>query len=53
LRSLKRPEQVARLRGRQLSEVAPKPMLSAVAAADERMQAARAAKLEEAYGDQA
>ena len=53
LRSLKRPEQVARLRGRQLSEVAPKPMLAAVAAADERMQAARAAKLEEAYGDQA
>jgi small subunit ribosomal protein S5 len=53
LRSLTRPEQVARLRGRQLSEVAPKPMLAAVAAADERMHAVRAAKLEEAYGDQA
>jgi small subunit ribosomal protein S5 len=53
LRSLKRPEHVARLRGLDVHEVAPKPMLNAVAAAQERMQAARAAKLEEAYGDQA
>jgi small subunit ribosomal protein S5 len=43
LRSLKRPEQVARLRGRQAHEVAPRPMLEAVAAADARVQAKRAA----------
>jgi small subunit ribosomal protein S5 len=53
LKSLKRPEEVARLRGRDLHEVAPKPMLEAVAAAQDRMQATRAAKLEEVYGDQA
>src|SRR5262245_49827623 len=53
LRSLKRPEEVARLRGRDINEVAPKPMLAAVAAAQERMSATRAAKLEEVYGDQA
>jgi hypothetical protein len=53
LKSLKRPEDVARLRGRQVHEVAPKPMLEAVSAAQERLQAARAAKLEEVYGDQA
>src|SRR5581483_6248559 len=53
LKQLRRPEQVARLRGRQVHEVAPKPMLEAVAAAQERLQAARAAKLEEVYGDQA
>jgi hypothetical protein len=33
--------------------VAPKPMLDAVAAAQARMSATRAAKLEEVYGDQA
>ena len=53
LKSLKRPEEVARLRGRELHEVAPKPMLAAVAAAQDRLQAARAAKLEEVYGDRA
>ena len=53
LRSLKRPEEVARLRGLDLQEVAPKPMLAAVAAAQERLSATRAAKLEEVYGDQA
>jgi small subunit ribosomal protein S5 len=53
LRSLKRPEEVARLRGRDVRDVAPKPMLDAVSAAQDRMQAARAAKLEEVYGDQA
>jgi small subunit ribosomal protein S5 len=53
LRSLKRPEQVARLRQRDLDQVAPKPMVDAVAAATDRLQAARAAKLEEVYGDQA
>jgi small subunit ribosomal protein S5 len=53
LRSLKRPEDVARLRGRDVRDVAPKPMLDAVSRAQDRMQAARAAKLEEVYGDQA
>jgi small subunit ribosomal protein S5 len=51
LKSLKRPEEVARLRGRDVRQVAPKPMLEAVAAAQERLQAARTAKLEEVYGD--
>jgi len=53
LKSLKLPADVARLRGRELHEVAPRPMLEAVSAAQERLQAARAAKLEEVYGDQA
>ena len=52
LRSLRRPQQVAMLRGRDVHEVAPKPMLEAVAAADERLQAARTAALEEVYSDQ-
>src|ERR671926_1291504 len=45
LKSLKRPEEVARLRGREIHEVAPKPMVDAVAAARDRLQATRAAKL--------
>ena len=53
LQSLKRPEHVARIRHRELYEVAPKPMLEAVAAAKERLAATRAAKLEEVYADQA
>jgi small subunit ribosomal protein S5 len=53
LRSLRRPEHVARLRGRDVHEVAPKPMLEAVAAAQDAMAATRAAKLEEVYADQA
>jgi small subunit ribosomal protein S5 len=53
LQSLKRPEEVARLRGREIHEVAPRPMVEAVAAAQDRLQATRAAKLEEVYGDQA
>ncbi len=53
LRQLKQPEQVARLRDRELHQVAPKPMLEAVAAAQARMRAKRAADLEEVYGDQA
>ena len=53
LNQLRRPEQIARLRERQVHEVAPKPMIDGVAAAQERTQAARAAKLEEVYGDQA
>jgi len=53
LKSLKRPEDVARLRGREIHQVAPRPMVEAVNAARDKMQAARAAKLEEVYGDQA
>jgi small subunit ribosomal protein S5 len=53
LQSLRRPNQVARLRGRDVHEVAPKPMLEAVAAADARAQATRTAALEEAYTDKA
>jgi small subunit ribosomal protein S5 len=52
LKGLKRPEQIARLRDRELYQVAPKPMRDGVAAAQARLQAARAAKLEEAYSDQ-
>jgi small subunit ribosomal protein S5 len=44
LKSLKRPEQVARLRGREMHQVAPRPMLEAVAAADARIEAKRAAE---------
>jgi small subunit ribosomal protein S5 len=53
LRSLKRPEEVAALRGRDVHEVAPRPMLEAVAAARERIEARRAETLGEVYGDQA
>ena len=53
LKSLKRPEEVARMRGREIHQVAPRPMVEAVNAAREKMQATRAAKLEEVYGDQA
>ena len=52
LHSLRRPNQVAQLRGRDVHEVAPKPMLEAVAAADARVQATRTAALEEVYTDQ-
>ena len=52
LRSLRRPQQVAQLRGRDVHEIAPKPMLEAVAAADVRLQAARTKALEEVYSDQ-
>jgi small subunit ribosomal protein S5 len=41
LRSLRRPEDVARLRGKDVNEVAPRPMLEAMAAARERTRAAR------------
>src|SRR5437660_9254207 len=43
LRELRRPQQVATLRDRQVHEVAPKPMLEAVADAETKMQAKRAA----------
>ena len=50
LQDLRRPAQIAALRDRELHQVAPKPMLEAVAAAQERMQAKRAADLEQHYG---
>lgn len=46
LKSLRRPQQVATLRGKDVHEVAPKPMLEAVAAADARIEA----KLAEQWG---
>jgi len=42
LQQLRRPEHVAQLRGRDVHEVAPKPMLEAVAAAEARREARRA-----------
>jgi small subunit ribosomal protein S5 len=42
LRSLRRPDEVARLRDREVKEVAPKPMLDAMAEAAERLRAKRA-----------
>jgi small subunit ribosomal protein S5 len=42
LKMLRRPEHVARLRGREVHEVAPRPMLEAVAAAEARREARRA-----------
>ncbi len=51
LKDLRKPQQVATLRGRDVHDIAPKPMLEAVAAADVRLQAARTAALEEVYSD--
>jgi small subunit ribosomal protein S5 len=42
LRSLRRPEDVARLRGRDVNEVAPRPMIEAMREADQRLRAKRA-----------
>jgi small subunit ribosomal protein S5 len=42
LRELRRPEEVARLRGLDVHQVAPRPMLDAMRAAEERTTAARA-----------
>lgn len=53
LRDLKRPEDVAAIRNRELHQVAPKPMVEAVAAARETHQARRAQALQEVYGDMA
>ena len=53
LKELKRPYQVAQLRDREVHQVAPKPMLEGMAAAQERLQAKRAAALEDVNGDQA
>src|SRR5437016_13653907 len=52
LKDLRRPAQVAALRDRELHEVAPKPMVDAVAAAQERLAAKRAADMERVYTDQ-
>jgi small subunit ribosomal protein S5 len=53
LQELRKPQEVANLRGRNVSDVAPRPMVEAVAAAEERVNAARAEALQEVYGDQA
>jgi len=50
LQALRKPQDIATLRGRDVHEVAPKPMLEAVAAADERINAARAQALQDQYG---
>ena len=42
LSELRRPEEIARLRDRDLSAIAPKPMLDAMAAADQALAAKRA-----------
>jgi small subunit ribosomal protein S5 len=52
LRELRRPEEVARLRGRPVEEVAPKPMLEAMAEARQRLTERRAqAGLEDGDGE--
>ena len=53
LKMLRRPDQIAALRDREVHEVAPKPMVEAVAAAQARTQAKRAETLEGVYGDKA
>jgi small subunit ribosomal protein S5 len=50
LQGLRKPQDVATLRGRDVHDVAPKPMLEAVAAAETRLNAARAEALTEQYG---
>jgi small subunit ribosomal protein S5 len=52
LQSLRTPQMIATARGRDLHEVAPKPMVEAVAAAQDRVNAARAEALSERYGVQ-
>ena len=53
LKGLRKPHEVALMRDREDHQVAPKPMLEAVAAAEAHAQATRAEALTEAYGDQA
>jgi small subunit ribosomal protein S5 len=53
LKMLRRPDQIAALRDREVHEIAPKPMVEAVAAAQARTQAKRAETLEGVYGDKA
>ncbi len=52
LQGLRKPQDIATLRGRDVHEVAPKPMVEAVAAAEERINVARAEALQEQYGMQ-
>jgi small subunit ribosomal protein S5 len=52
LKQLRRPHQVAILRDREVHQVAPKPMLEAVADAEAKMQAKRTADLEKVYTDE-
>jgi small subunit ribosomal protein S5 len=52
LQHLRKPQDVATLRGREKYQVAPKPMIDAVTDAEDRMQAKRAEQLQEAYGVQ-
>ena len=54
LRQLRRPEEIARLRGLDVNEVAPRPMLEAIREAEARTQAKRVESgLEEAEGAEA
>ncbi|MDP9118813.1 MAG: 30S ribosomal protein S5 [Actinomycetota bacterium] len=53
LKALRKPHEVALMRDREDHQVAPRPMLEAVAAAEAHAQAARAEALTEVYGDQA
>lgn len=53
LRSLKRPHEIARLRGRDVREIAPRPMLEAMAEADVAMAAKRAQANLEGVDDEA
>jgi small subunit ribosomal protein S5 len=52
LQHLRKPQDVATLRGREKYQVAPKPMIDAVTDAEDRMQAKRAEQLQDAYGVQ-
>jgi len=53
LKALRKPHEVALMRDREDHQVAPKPMLEAVAAAEAHAQAARAEALTEVYRDKA
>jgi small subunit ribosomal protein S5 len=53
LRALRRPDEVARLRGLDIHQVAPRPMLEAMREAEERNRAARVATTEGNGGGQA
>ena len=53
LKALRLPADVAALRDRDVREIAPKPMLDAVADAQQKMRAKRAETLTEAYGGEA
>jgi small subunit ribosomal protein S5 len=53
LRSLRRPNEIAEARGRDVNEIAPRPMLEAIAAADANTASRRAEMgLEEGGGDE-